>query len=320
MQPIYYYEYVPGLIGIETNIKGFRWGFGKCKESVNTDNFDKCLIKIHLEEKSDARVFDNVNLANFDFCFRHFKSHPGTKSLIFDQTVGNLIHLRFVLTIKENSVIVTVGKSYMRLVKTKIMNVHPISYILFDVASFLLLQNGLTTIYCSSVHFEDGRNLVIMSPPNTGKSLTALKLVKEYGAKIIAEDMAVTDGEKIIGATFTNLYRKYDDKSLVSFKNDCVKSWFPLDYLVFLQKASLDSSRELTGCSEKIILINHYSLGYYYSPCLRAMNFYNEDIAVSDALEVEKRILLAMQSKCRCFLIEGANPMNFFKSIFNAMN
>lgn len=55
-----YYEQIPGVIGIKTNIKGFRWGFGQCAFAVNESVFDKCKYKVIIEERRDDKVFDDI--------------------------------------------------------------------------------------------------------------------------------------------------------------------------------------------------------------------------------------------------------------------
>ena len=75
-----YYEQIPGVIGIKTNIKGFRWGFGQCAFAVNESAFDKCKYKVIIEERRDDKVFDDIDKKSYDKEFRHFrvsKDKPG---------------------------------------------------------------------------------------------------------------------------------------------------------------------------------------------------------------------------------------------------
>lgn len=310
------YVYIPQLIGIETNVKKFQWGFGKCDAPVSKEEFRRCKIRIHMEEKPDKAVFDDVDTSRYNREFRHFRAADDRCSVIFDQTMKGAIHLRYVLTVKGNEIFLTVGKTYLRLIMTKLMYVHAIPYILFDLTAMLLLKNGMTTLYCSAVKMKNDKTVVFMAPPNTGKSLCALKLSKEHGARIIAEDMAVTDGEKIWGSSHTNLYRDYHDRSLTenTAESNCDAS-DSVDYLCFLQKGGHPQVQNLDDYAERMTLINHYSLGYYYSPCVRVFNYFYDDFSTRIAEEEEQRICERLRSNARGVLIEDPDPMRFAEKI-----
>ena len=311
-----YNVYIPQLIGIKTNIKGFRWGFGKCDVPAGEKEFKNCLIRIYLEEKPDKCVFDGLDISEYSREFRYFKASQKECSVIFEQTLKRAVHLRYVLTVKGNEIFLTVGKSYLKLIKTKLMYVHPIAYILFDLTALLLLKNGMTTLYCSAVQSHNGKTVVFMAPPNTGKSLSVLKLKKDHGARIIAEDMAVTDGTRIWGSQHTNLYRDYHDSSLVeAASKDADLSSDSVDYICFLQKGSDGRICEIDDYTERMTLINHYSLGYYYSPCVRVLNYYYDDFSVREAEKKEQELFEKLQSNACGVLIEDPDPMRFAQEL-----
>ncbi len=306
------YENIPGIIGIKTNVKDFFWGFGECKSDVPEENFERCKIKVRLEVRPDKRVFEGANLSEYNSHFRHFKAAPEKSSVIFSQTIKHTVQLKYVLTVDGNTVNMVVGKSYLRLVKTKLMYIHPVAFILFDVVSLLLLKNGLTTLYCSAVYLPNGKSVVFSAPPNTGKSLCALKLRKDFGAEIVAEDMAATDGVSLWGAPNTNLYRDYNDKSLMDFDSSKFCSKLnSVDYLTILQKGGTDCKTESADFLKKLILINRYSLGYYYSPCVRVLCFYNKNMSIDNAQRTEEAILKKLTENAVCGTLSNPNPMEF---------
>ena len=318
--PFKYYEHVPEMIGMKTNIKDFFWGFGGCKSDTSEENFDKCKIKVYLEERPDKRVFDDIDLSMYNSRFRHFRAAEGQSSVIFDQTVKRAVHLRYALTVDGNNVKMVVGKTYLKLVKTKLMYVHSVSYILFDVVSQLLLQSGMTTLYCSAVYLPNGKSAVFMAPPNTGKSLCALRLRKDAGAEIVAEDMAVTDGVRLWGAPNTNLYREYNDADLMKFDSEKFRSRLDkVDYLAILQKSGNCRISQPEDIEEKLLLINRYSLGYYYSPCVRVLSFYNDSFSVQNAQKEEERLLKKLIEGAGCYILENSDPMRFSDQIMSAI-
>lgn len=315
-----YYEPVPEIIGMKTNIEGFFWGFGKCDRAVPVENFERCKIKVILELRPDKAVFDGIDLGEYSQIFRHFRAIPEKGALIFDQNVKRTVKLRYALSVSGNTVKLVVGKSYLKLVKTKLMYVHPVPYILFDVVSQLLLQSGMTTLYCSAVYLPAGKSAVFMAPPNTGKSLCALRLRKDAGAEIVAEDMAVTDGVRLWGAPNTNLYREYNDTDLMKFDSEKFRSRLDkVDYLAILQKSGNCRISQSEDIEEKLLLINRYSLGYYYSPCVRVLSFYNDSFSVQNAQKEEERLLKKLIEGAGCYILENSDPMRFSYQIMSAI-
>ena len=314
------YVHIPEIIGISTNISGFRWGFGECSKPAANDAFERCKIKVYLEEKKDREVFDGLNLESYTEVFRDFKAKPQSKALVFEKKLGP-VYLRFSGSVRNNCVNVTVGRSYLRFIKLKLMYIHPIAYVLFDIVSMLLLQQNMTTLYCSAASISGGDTVVCFSPPNTGKSLTVLQLQKKYGAKIIAEDMAVTDGVSIWGAPHTGLYRNYHDDSLKAAGNDTEDTFSDKISAAFiLQKGAADFDANTKDCLNQLMLINRYSLGYYYSPCVRVLDYYNSGFNVSAAQSAEEQILGKLVGGARTYIVERQNSLDFAGYIHTVMN
>ena len=319
--PHKYYENIPEIIGIKTNVKDFFWGFGGCKSDTSEENFEKCKFRVYLEERPDKRVFEDVDLSAYNCRFRYFRAAEGQRSVIFEQTVKRAVVLRYALTVDGNTVKMVVGKSYLRFVKAKLMYTHSVAFILFDVVSQLLLQSGMTTLYCSAVYLPGGKSAVFMAPPNTGKSLCALRLRKDAGAEIIAEDMAVTDGVRLWGAPNTNLYREYNDSELMKFDGKKFRSKIDaVDHIAILQKSDNCRTVSADDSVKKLLLINRYSLGYYYSPCVRVLSYYNDCFSMQNAQNEEERLLKKLVEGACCYLLENPDPMRFSDQIMSAID
>ncbi len=320
MQPFENYVQVPGMLGIRTNVPGFRWGFGACSAPAPEADFESCKIKVFLKAAKDADVFADTELSAYTEIFRDFRAKPEGKAVLFEKKVGPL-HLRFSITIEGNRVKVVVGRSYLRLIRLKIMYIHPIWYILFDLVSLLLLQQNMTTLYGAAAALADGRTVFCAAAPNTGKSVTVLQLQNKFGARILAEDMAVTDGERLWGAPYTGLYRNYHDASLQSARQDPETDTLArsIDGVFLLQKGSPDREIQTGDFLHRLLLINRYSLGYYYSPCLRVLDYYNRDLDISAARAAEERILGKMVGAARTMIVERQNSMDFAQVIHDRM-
>lgn len=299
MKKTYYYEYIPGFLGMETNIINFGWSFGNNTPETTKDVFSSCIFKVYLESKKDKDVFCELEESEYTSVFRHFKLKPGKKSLIFEQDFAKIIHLRYSITICENSIHLVVGNSYLKVVKTKIMNIHPIQWILLDLLSIMMLQKGYLPLYCSSVTFDNSFAKVLIGPPNTGKSITALRLGRDYDASIISEDLAITDGVDIFGAPYTNMYRDYKDISLNEYKSNVAKGKYRINSIFLLEKGVSGYRTDNNGISagEYLQIINDYLLGYASSPVCRALNYYNSDFSIKNSVEMESAILSQL-SEC----------------------
>lgn len=94
-----------------------------------------------------------------------------------------------------------------------------------------------------------------------------------------------------------------------------------VDGVFLLQKGALDWELELEPevFLHQLLLINHYSLGYYYSPCLRVLDYYNRDLDVQAAQEVEARILGRLVGKARRMMVERRNSREFAPAIHASM-
>ena len=311
------FEQIPDLLGIKTNISGFRCGFGKCDFPVSEEKYNNCLIKVRLEAVRNSKVFNNINLSEYTEQFRSFRVKPGSNSLLFEKKIAKTVTLKFFLTVDGNNLKITVGKPYLKFVKGKMMYIHSIEYILFDIVSLLFLKNGFTTLYCSASRFKNGKGAVFSAAPGTGKSLTVLKLKRDYGAEIIAEDMAVTDGEYIYGAPFTNLYRDYKDKSLTEFKNaKTTDNKIKADVLAIFRKGAESAVKSHCDIFDKLLLVNRYSLGYYYSPTVRVLDFYFDGFSIAKACEQEEKILKTLLSNTENYLITEPNSLAFSSDVY----
>lgn len=79
---------------------------------------------------------------------------------------------------------------------------YPAPRILTSIAAVALLENGFAPIHCASVE-RDGKAIILLAPPDTGKTYTTQQLIED-GWKFISEDIAITDGVNIYGCPHTS--------------------------------------------------------------------------------------------------------------------
>ena len=297
-----HFVYVPGLVGIETELECFRWNFGYYPPVADKSEFEKCAAKIYLKVVPDKKIA-YAGAEEGVSSFRRFSAHPEAGDLYFSQRMFKLFNARFALHVKGNDIYAEVGKSYFKKIRYKVMNVHPIWYVLFDLTTYLLIGNGYLPVYASAV-VKDGRATLIMGPPGSGKTLTALSLSMKHGFRLMSEDLVVTDGERIWPAPWTQTYRDYG-KEYEDFIKTAEK---PLDPApaerLFLIERGTGTERDPF---DKMSILNRYDIGYPGSPVLLALSYFNGDVSLKRAEETERCILKKLFENVSVFSVSSCN-------------
>lgn len=339
-----YYVYVDNILGIKTNIDRFRWVYGSVAPQTSESDFNKCKIKINLYVRKSEDVFDKtINQYDYDK-YNYFFGHKNEKKIYYERDFFFNTKLRYSVEIKKNNNIdVIVSKNYFKYIKYKFMNLHSIGYIMTDLIVGLLLNNGYSTIHCSAINFKN-KTLVIFAPPSTGKTITAIKLCDNKGVRFIAEDIALTDGEKIYAAPWTSTFRYYNhhkeskwDKfvdllrnkipvlQLVSIKErksidmylgkDCFLNKSKITDIVVLGKGNNEVLKSKNSILEKLINLNKYEFNYHRSPTMLVMNYFNPELSIDKMFESEKVILNQLISNSNGCIINSNNALDYSKQI-----
>lgn len=311
---IKYYVFCPDFIGVETSYENFSWVFGRNAPEVSKDLYDKCLIKLQVVLDKDKKIAGEC--VNFKDRFGDFYGDYGSNTIIFNKSIKFLGNIAYKISRNKNTLSVVIGKNHLKYVKFKFMHLHPMYYILFDFATALLLENGFMPIYSSAVKLNNGKTVVMIASPNTGKSLTSLKLVKDYNAVLISEDVAVTDGVNIWPIPYTDSYRNYGSSlkkgnCIFSEKSEKINSLFWL-----LKGESL--TKTITEKEfEKVQLLNDYLLYYAKSPTLDAFSFFNDSLKNTELMNMEKQIIMKMFNNINAKFIFENDAIKYADDIAN---
>jgi hypothetical protein len=200
------------------------------------------------------------------------------------------------------------------------MNLHSIGYILTDLASLLLLRRGFSPVHCSAFRADDA-TVLVLAPPNTGKTLTTMMACMEHGASFMAEDLAITDGRTLYSVPWTSTFRYYShiDESARSRMMNALTRRIPLFELLpggsrapinaYVPDERLLSRSEIThvvmlerGPEEvreatedeairKAVNLNRYEFNYHKAPLVVACEYFLPELAIDEAYHEERRIL-----------------------------
>lgn len=343
-----YFVYIDRILGVKTNGKEFAWSYGTVAPKSNEEEFNKCKIKIFVDIRKSNDVFDE-NLDQIQLGkYHYFNANPAESKVYYERNFFGNSKLRYSIEIKENDIYVIVGKNYMKYVKHRIMGLHSMSYILTDIVAGLLLKNGIATIHCSAVNMDD-RSVIIFAPPNTGKTLTSIRLCKNSGYKFISEDFALTDGKNVWSVPWTSTFRYYDDINeskldtfinkltsvipaleLVSIKknksidkylgSDNIKHFSKASDIVVLERGEHKVDLDKIGGFRKIINLNRYEFNYHKAPAIVVMDYFNHGFSPEEMYKREKEILCKLVEQCNYMCISETNALNYSEVIINEMS
>lgn len=335
-----HFVYIKDMLGIETNLDSVSWVYGSSAPKTSREEFERCKIKVNLQVVGSEDVFDeSFDISQLDR-YNYFYGRKDERKIYYERTFVFNSKLRYsVEIVDDNQINVVVNKNYFKYIKFKFMNLHSLGYILTDLVSGLLLSHGYATLHCSSVQLED-RTMVIFGPPSMGKTITAIKLCENTGAKFIAEDIAITDGRDIYSVPWTSTFRFYDhDKETKGEKMMAsIRKKIPIFQLVVAKdRKSIDSylgedviidqarvtdvlvlakgEREVlfdrTDIYEDIINLNRYEFNYDKSPTMLVMNYFNKDISLDYMYAKEREIVKKLVESSESYRIFSNSALEY---------
>lgn len=233
-------------------------------------------------------------------------------------------HIQFL----GNTIRVTVGKNYWKLIKYRMMNLHGMYYLLSDLAHVVLQKNGYLTLYASAVHYEPkNRGVVFFAPPNTGKTVTATKLSELPGYRMVGEDVVITNGETLYSCPWTSSYRRKETAidSAGSFGRitnagkvvSCHECELTDVNMLLLGESK--TSKDEDTLFRKICVLNGYLFNYNVSPLVKVLGFFDKEYDQHWNLNGE-RMLRQMIGKSDYLAIQAENPIDFYKMIHSTIS
>lgn len=236
--------------------------------------------------------------------------------VVYKKSLGFLGDLKCSFSIGPETSELRVNRTYHRLGRASIDTVPSVGKLLEDVISLQLLMNGYAMVHCAGLAHERGV-AVLIGLANTGKTTTALRIVQNGGAKYVAEDIAITDGEQLYCCPYA---LSAVDDDLVDAEGDPVNQWLggkiPLLDRVYsgsvhsiydvLDRDEIRYSGDVTDVfvlsrgkgrttavdpSRMIRLSNRAEFTYSTSHVLLGAQYLGYGIDVHDAMETEERLL-----------------------------
>lgn len=319
MENTYHYIYCPGLLGVRTNRQDFKWVYGSAAPDRAAADYESCAVQL------DVRVLPERQLEACRSCDKRFQAYAWDeekKTIYYRRKLFSRWEIGYNIRICGSRVEAQIGERYYRFVRNRVMNLHGIYYLLADLANLILLQKGYLTLYGSAVSAEKGRKgLVFFAPPNTGKTVTAVKLCENAGCSLIGEDVILTDGEQLYGCPWTNSYRKQGGSA--DSAGAFGRTGKPQDLSAAVQCDLTDLfvlslGKEKAGAEKEEVLrqmgiLNGYLFQYYSSPIVKVLGYFDSVYAAPWNVRAEA-MLAQMADRCSCCMLQEEEPLAFWSA------
>lgn len=334
---MFFYEAVPNLVAVAINKNAFRWSYGTVMPEITEEAFNSCKFKIRINVVSGGAPALPAQSAPK----LHYFSADGELGLIyqrpalFNKTIGYTLR-----GLEGNVVDVTVNSLYLKVVKHRLLNLHSIQYILTDLLNFVLLRDRYLPLHCSAVS-KNGKAFLIFAPPNTGKTYTAIQLIKHDGFSYLSEDLAIYKEGAVHSVPWTSTFRYYEDieSSFLNRLRNKAMSVFPAIELFgagsseriskYISSDRISSQDQLAGvfilergersiesldrasATTKCRLLNRYEFNHMRAPALVAYSYFF-GLDLFEAEEWEKRLTSELVSYCESPTLVCGDKVSFY--------
>jgi hypothetical protein len=346
-----YYVSAQGVLGLRTNVAGFKWSWGVGMPAVSRSEYEACAVRLRLVVGDVQPRPNGPEPEHPAGKYHYFSGIPGADSLSYERTLLGKHKLRFRIEgLLSDEPTLYVNPAYLRFVTHRFMNLHSAGYILTDVVGLLLLRAGYVPLHCSA--FKKGDSTVlVLAPSNTGKTLTTMIACLEHGADFLAEDLAISDGTTLFSVPWTSTFRYYDrvDSSRRSRVLNRVTAIVPpLELLPLTKIRGVDtlisgdhlmSQAKITNVAvlerghesvregdraeilRKAVNLNRYEFNYVKAPTLVAYEFFNPDIDLDQAALQERRLMAQIVDTAdRNWIVSSMDATHYAPLLLDQLN
>jgi len=340
MEKIYYYNAIKNILSIKTNVRDFKFSYGLSMPECDKKEYDEALIKMDVDIVT-GNLTPSAEEKKEMGKFHYFSGKPGLNKMYYERSFLFNKKMQYVVSdINTNHIKIKANRTYYKFVTHRFMNIHSIGYMLTDIANLRFLHNGLAPLHCSGIS-KDGISHIIFAPPNTGKTLTAMTIcMEDKSYSYVAEDLALTDGERAFSVPWTSTFRYYDsiDSSWWSRTlNNLTEKISILELFSFgkVEKvtkyvSSVEDESKIKGlyildrgpeevrdispedAFRRINTLDRYEFNYMRAPIVIAYEYFNPDTDIEAAYANERTLLKKMIDKAEFVkVISTSNALNY---------
>ncbi len=288
---------------------------------VSAREYEECDVRVRFTVVDETPVGPGADEPRFGK-YHYFHGLPGADDLYYRRTfMGRRDLWMRISGLVKGEIHLEVNAAYARFITHRFMNLHSPGYVLTDIVAWALLRAGYAPVHCSGFSAPEG-TVLVLAPPNTGKTLTTMMACMEMGAGYLAEDVAITDGTSLYAVPWTSTFRYYehiDDSRRTRALNRLTKVFPPAELLPMAKSSRIDdllgsssilSSATVTHVAvlerhedeavialeqqtavAKAMNLNRYEFNYLKAPALVAYEYFNPELALDEALARERLVL-----------------------------
>lgn len=336
------YQIKPQIASVLSNkIRIPYFSFGEYLDEYSESSSPQITISFNVQD--DIVPPDHLS-QKFHFCYGADEGDEIYYERPLGLGVRAKLHYKNLFGIPE----ITVNKSYYRFIRSRIDNAYPPGVHAADTLSVKLLQNSYLPLHCAAISFG-GEGMLLAAPPDTGKSITTLLVVKK-GFGFLSEDIAIVDNQNVYAnPTTATFYHTEDFNSSKSFrskyfnffylkipaisyfmdpppariydimKNIKIDEKVPIGTIFVLDKGR-ESIEEIRAdeAFRRILIINRNEFSYHKNTLLFAYSYFNPKLNLSKLMEKEEEIIRTLTGKVKCFLIRTQDPRQYINLIAKA--
>jgi len=336
------------ILGIQTNCKEkIGWSFGYPPEPVSDEEIHKCRLVVRFIV--DPLATEGREKQGHQK-YHYWRAEQSKDELFYQRNFFGGTKLRLLAKgLLTNRPEVWANKRYVKHIRWRFNNLHSPGYILTDMVCALLLKKDLCALHCSAFSLGDS-TVVVIAPPDTGKTLAIMRAVFDHEASFISEDLAIVDGEHIYACPWTSTFRYYDELNMsriMAIRMKLIKVIpvveilpFPgthktidnyigkerildrsgVTHLVILARrdGGLQSMNK-TDALKMVLNLNRYEFSYRKSPMLTAYSYFNPEFDLDALVKKEKEILAKLVDRAQCLMVQAENPVEFAELIVRSI-
>ena len=342
------YFFVPssGVLGLQSNVRDLTWSWGVNLPECSREDYDRCAVKVRLVVENEVKPLEDSSGSSEQLGkFHYFSGVPGADSVYYERAFFGKRRLQMRIDgLVAGDPVVHVNRNYLRFITHRFMNLHSPGYILTDLVALQLLRNGYVPLHCSG--FTTGASTVlVLAAPNTGKTLTAMTACIEHGSGFLAEDLAISDGEKLYSVPWTSTFRYYSEieeglaarvmnrliglipplELLRSKTPPSIEKYVPkerildssdITHVVLLERGTESvHPAEFSQALRKAEILNRYEFNYMKAPVLVAYEYFNPDLNLAAAMDAEGNKIEAVLRGANEVLIARTNDATRYASL-----
>lgn len=326
------YNVISKILSVQTEVKKIRnFSFGESLRETTTQN----LVTVNFVLDNSIKKPSNLN-QQYHFFWGSHNCH----SVFYQRRILGPILARMLLKDLKTTPTIILNKPYLKWIRVRTNNIFPPGTHLTDVAMVKLIEKGFLPLHCAAVSCQN-KGILILAPPNTGKTLTTMLLLQQ-DFKFISEDISLIQGNEIYGCPYTSTFRYYQQFSssptklvnaltgkipfLAPFiepkakviqdyvKKNKIQEKAAIQSIVILERGNSDFKiLDKREAFRRILNINRYEFNYYRNPMLRVYSYFNGDFDLKRLSLKEEEMLKELLAHNPIYLIRENNPEDYIK-------